>query len=1076
MIFPEYNALLLRGDPRIEQAIKMEMDKPEGSTFTVKEIKTEQTPIVSTEKSGQPPPVVIVGHDNKTAVPGGRGTSSTKLGDNSFSPTNVLPRLSYQNDSDGPSEPNHFTAIWQKVRSMHDFCTFSREDHHMNIRSEVFRRLPTGNLSEAHIVDSIQMPIYTAGTVFHRMPMQFGPAIEIGTFQPKDVSQLNSGGMVDSKKFTSTLTSLLRIPNPNMTSLQKLADCWNLCTVKHDMSSLYAKLMCVSLYVHYLSVDGTPLNGLRYVHMNSDLVTIDMLDVNQATVENLSYPLYQNRLVFTEECGRIPQFDGILNFLSGDQWPYVPQANRRHIPALAYSPPAIPITLMHRTPLQNNTAAMPIWTATQWRSYATALAKARNEYNDLVEGTEMAMEWINRRRFTRLASTIASQPDEVSPANFGLWATARSRQLSRYNLLLDEKETIIRSRIEMSDAPSGREPDRSQRRYDIYGQIITSDNIEGNDDEPPSPPQRPRTIINPEPGIFHRTQVQPRLFGTPIVDSVRFPHAAKIDESIQSIPIPSFMSASLDPWKKALIIINQFESKFATQDSVTRQIPVPITKEGQLAKPTPDEAIAYKNAKKRLISMPSDMITTMEFPAQYVPEGASFRARDYTINEVERIRELEELLAVTEVPIPYTSISPWFEIYPEEWPMPQDYNYLYRYIKCYSPTDIPITSEYTTFTIMTLDHLLQMSAVLGGLIGAFTQTYWCSMNAIGPVLDTFWLGTPGPILARVWGIQNNLIKLPESVSFNGNAPIFNAVITNIALSTGVRIYVFWRQNRSWNNGPDSVNHMGRHNGYAARYENEVPSQFNILSIDRIVNLRPLEWGMTGMNPKCAIRNEWRENDIEDNKGWLSVLGCHDYRKTAAEQEKFSLVAYGNHVLNAIHQYLELPEPLNVNFSSYACNKASLLDLNMNINFRTFIIPRYITELCIFEPAKFRTYDWDQDRVFAPMIMTRANPRIPLKKILALDYNTMGLGHTSLYKEADEFVDLACGVRTLPRQRGQRRSAVPEKPENSDTPITFEGSTKARTVQMSGLSNSDVAHHISKNIHIASGKANEQSGP
>lgn len=296
-------------------------------------------------------------------------------------------------------------------------------------------------------------------------------------------------------------------------------------------------------------------------------------------------------------------------------------------------------------------------------------------------------------------------------------------------------------------------------------------------------------------------------------------------------------------------------------------------------------------------------------------------------------------------------------------PKPADYNFMLRATNLKPKMDPALVPEGTHFAATTTTERWRLAALYNGLISAFSTTLLHSISiCVQDILD--W-GTnaaeqnPSSMLLNYGFCHPPKGSTSESVMFSVTKLAIKHYIGLVA-PTGLFTASTWN-GEVGSNANIAHSFLNQNAGSTPRFD-------NLLAIDNFLLSRPQEWGILGPHTKVDLQKELTvQSSRNTSRGIRTYRGDSQYTERARSNTPYLFVPYGNQIVNAIHQALELGAAA-VSYNATTWNAGGVAEWEAPANYPD---AAYIAGLHVFQPCALATYKHSDKEVRAPAMVNAA---------------------------------------------------------------------------------------------------------
>lgn len=306
----------------------------------------------------------------------------------------------------------------------------------------------------------------------------------------------------------------------------------------------------------------------------------------------------------------------------------------------------------------------------------------------------------------------------------------------------------------------------------------------------------------------------------------------------------------------------------------------------------------------------------------------------------------------------YRHLTADYNAYHVAAPTPRDYNIFLRMMHIMFKNDRERQSEVTIWLKETPQARVNVSALYSAIKSVSTTTLLTSMN----------ITTSGLVN---WGTGAGNADLQQQILSDGLCPAATRTQECIVYAKTrdmFNYYFGWTVERdlfpgwTWN-GPQGCNpHAAL--SFVDLAQHIPPTFFNPMAADNLLLIRPLEWGVLSPEPNINLTADLVTGAAQDVQGVYARLGDHKYVERVTSAAAFEYVAYGAMLVNAVTQVMR-PNVLNLQ------EEHAQWDYSHGSGWSApahFIEPEWDNELKIVRPCTMVTFNFENRRVIAPVLL------------------------------------------------------------------------------------------------------------
>lgn len=255
---------------------------------------------------------------------------------------------------------------------------------------------------------------------------------------------------------------------------------------------------------------------------------------------------------------------------------------------------------------------------------------------------------------------------------------------------------------------------------------------------------------------------------------------------------------------------------------------------------------------------------------------------------------------------PNVNVTPYHEPYGRiTIPRPRDLNILVRLVaRLAFVVDAVKPVDYNVLSNIHIQNLIQSSLAIGALASAFTTTANYSAQFTGQSIQAWGWETQNPahtndLLHMGW----LSIGLDTETSRPLMPILLQSALRLMCDACGFSKPADYLANRDWATKQPNLPGMQDAwlGGIAIGFGNWAYNWGNLLAVDRLLALRPLEWGICRHRPTCSFEGEiWRRGPLVQH-GWFAHYGDKGYATVIADGNPYTVVPYGAYTVNVICQ-------------------------------------------------------------------------------------------------------------------------------------------------------------------------------
>ncbi|CAK9305058.1 unnamed protein product [Gordionus sp. m RMFG-2023] len=298
----------------------------------------------------------------------------------------------------------------------------------------------------------------------------------------------------------------------------------------------------------------------------------------------------------------------------------------------------------------------------------------------------------------------------------------------------------------------------------------------------------------------------------------------------------------------------------------------------------------------------------------------------------------------------------WLQIGGCDWPLPMDYNWLWRALSIAYPLakHSELRPEINSLRSCFADEFLKLSVTTSTLLSIGVSVTLNMFNITGKVMNAMSPGVDASISLWLGSLFDNLRGKPEIPLIMQSAMQFLTDFTNLTFNDSFFI------GRGWNLRNKHVLHWGENASWRGTWGNKIPYIVNPLCLSWIWNAWPDIWGIMGAPIEVDLRAELY---LQGN-GWIADKGSMDYARHAKEKQAFKMVSYGLHVVNALRQWSRATRVWAI---TWRCFTINAMDELVKVTDSDELQPTWVDVLGIAEIGSWLSYDWFTGYVLVPSI-------------------------------------------------------------------------------------------------------------
>lgn len=297
-------------------------------------------------------------------------------------------------------------------------------------------------------------------------------------------------------------------------------------------------------------------------------------------------------------------------------------------------------------------------------------------------------------------------------------------------------------------------------------------------------------------------------------------------------------------------------------------------------------------------------------------------------------------------------------------PLAQGRNMVWDLLEVMWTNDIDpnhFTRESDVIVGCTLEELVAVGGATAGIISLGFSAAFHHVNITGRNL-TAW------VRAQNVPVRQFLMQLLSRPPHGNIVPIYGAVATAVTTATGLTLHPYTWRSSDWCGGSAGRGPVARLQLWEGAFARKIPYLIRPESMEWLIRDWLAEWGFNGANPTFNATREMVCHGPQGAQGVYIYRGDTKYYEIRQSHTPYLYCPYGAFFFNVIAQHyrlLHLPAwAFRVLQGSSRTEVFESAELEVGAAWQ----PRYTAAIHSLEAGTLVTYDWDLDRVLAPVLL------------------------------------------------------------------------------------------------------------
>lgn len=318
------------------------------------------------------------------------------------------------------------------------------------------------------------------------------------------------------------------------------------------------------------------------------------------------------------------------------------------------------------------------------------------------------------------------------------------------------------------------------------------------------------------------------------------------------------------------------------------------------------------------------------------------------------------------------TLSPFHGVSDFHLPRPRDYNYLARFLNLRPPPAAQyVHDELDAFATRSNVETVTAMALYTAALQAMTTTYLAGLNI-----------TTGQIIARSTAppqpMNRNLLNILDALDTPTSTATIASCDSDAKLHVAVRraachyfefnIHhsLWWQQHAMLRpRGHDDASLQATFHNFNA---NTAPRRGTMFALTSFVRTYPYEWGCSTRGAHFDISKEVLRQGPVAARGWISVLGDVKYNAALTSLAPFQLHMYGWQVMQCLcNRAWQAVQPAGLGLMTHAWQPSLVPSAWNQVAMVAAHNPLWNDNAHCYEPCTFKSFNWDNDVMFAPRL-------------------------------------------------------------------------------------------------------------
>lgn len=293
-------------------------------------------------------------------------------------------------------------------------------------------------------------------------------------------------------------------------------------------------------------------------------------------------------------------------------------------------------------------------------------------------------------------------------------------------------------------------------------------------------------------------------------------------------------------------------------------------------------------------------------------------------------------------------------------PVPTDYNVIARLLRIFPEPQTGWRNERQAFEASGAGMLCDMAALYSYAISVCMGTVFYNYNITPAILTAYNVGNL-PASSLSYAVMGHLAASP---GINNESGLHRMMWAAFRIYLGVTPCGGITCGRPWSGVYG--HRTDAETSYSLLTPHVAPRFASWLALDDWLVVRPVEWGIPGDNTKADFSREIVQLGPMDRQGWYGARGSQDYATAASGNAPYQLCPYGAMAVNVIAQ---LTNQLPI-ISAQHCPWAFATEVQWDAPAAGNAV-QWVAPLLVLEPGSLMTYDYYNNIVVAPCLITNA---------------------------------------------------------------------------------------------------------